>query len=65
MPGFDYRLTDGEVAAVVTFVRNSWGNQAPAVSADQVAKVRKEVGRSRRRRARTRWLTLFQSRPTT
>ncbi|OZI67225.1 cytochrome c [Bordetella genomosp. 11] len=44
MPGFDYRLTDAEVAAVVTFVRNSWGNQAPAVSADQVAKVRKEVG---------------------
>ncbi|AOB30194.1 alcohol dehydrogenase [Bordetella sp. H567] len=44
MPGFDYRLSDGEVAAVVTFVRNSWGNQASAVTADQVAKVRKEVG---------------------
>jgi mono/diheme cytochrome c family protein len=44
MPGFDYRLTDGEVAAVVTFVRNSWGNQATAITADQVAKVRKEVG---------------------
>ncbi|HTJ99109.1 MAG TPA: cytochrome c [Bordetella sp.] len=44
MPGFDYRLTDQEVADVVTFVRNSWGNQAPAVTARQVATVRKDVG---------------------
>lgn len=44
MPGFDWRLTDKEVADVVTFVRNSWGNQAGAVSASDVAKVRKNVG---------------------
>ncbi|ARP86716.1 c-type cytochrome [Bordetella genomosp. 9] len=44
MPGFDYRLTDKEVADVVTFVRNSWGNKAPAVTAEQVAKIRKDVG---------------------
>jgi mono/diheme cytochrome c family protein len=44
MPGFDYRLTDTEVADVVTFVRNSWGNKAGAVTADQVAKIRKDVG---------------------
>ena len=33
-----------EVAAVVSFVRSSWGNQAGAVSASDVAKVRKETG---------------------
>ena len=32
MPGFDWRMTDKEVAAVVSFVRSSWGNQAGAVS---------------------------------
>ncbi|CAB3700118.1 MULTISPECIES: c-type cytochrome [Achromobacter] len=44
MPGFDWRMTDKEVADVVTFVRSSWGNKAAAVSAADVAKVRKEVG---------------------
>jgi hypothetical protein len=31
------------VADLVTFIRNGWGNQAPAVSADQVAKLRKDL----------------------
>lgn len=44
MPGFDDRLTDQDVADVLTFVRSSWGNKAPAVTAAQVAKVRKDVG---------------------
>ncbi len=44
MPAFDWRLTDKEVASVLTFVRSNWGNKAPAVTADQVAKVREEVG---------------------
>ncbi|MCD0502977.1 c-type cytochrome [Bordetella petrii] len=44
MPGFDWRLTDQEVASVVSFVRSSWGNQAGAVTAADVAKVRKDVG---------------------
>ncbi|MDQ2185082.1 cytochrome c [Alcaligenaceae bacterium A4P071] len=44
MPGFDWRLTDKEVADVVSFVRTSWGNNAAAVSASDVAKVRKDVG---------------------
>jgi len=43
MPGFDERLTDKEVAAVVTFIRQGWGNQAGAVSASDVAKVRKAL----------------------
>ena len=44
MPAFDWRLTDQEVADIATFVRSSWGNKAPAVTADQVAKARKEIG---------------------
>ena len=43
MPGFAARMTDAEVADVVTFIRSSWGNKAPAVTASQVADIRKEV----------------------
>jgi len=31
------------VAAVATYVRNEWGNAAPAVTADQVAKLRDKL----------------------
>ncbi len=44
MPGFDDRLTNQDVADVLTFVRSSWGNKAPAVTAEQVAKIRKDSG---------------------
>lgn len=37
MPSFAWKLTDEEVAAVATYVRNSFGNEAPAVSAGDVA----------------------------
>lgn len=43
MPGFAWRLSDQETAQVVSFVRQSWGNNAPAASAAQVATVRKLV----------------------
>ncbi|MBB5391862.1 MULTISPECIES: cytochrome c [unclassified Herbaspirillum] len=43
MPAFGSRLSDQEVAEIVTFIRNSWGNSAGAVSASDVAKVRKEL----------------------
>lgn len=43
MPDFAWRLSDQEVADLVTFVRNSWGNQAPPVKAEQVEKLRKEL----------------------
>ncbi len=33
-------LSDQEVADVITYVRSSFGNNSPAVTADQVAKVR-------------------------
>ena len=43
MPDFGKRLGDREVADVLTFVRGSWGNQAPAVSQEEVARLRKAL----------------------
>lgn len=43
MPAFKERLSDAEVADVLSFVRRSWGNQAPAVTPAMVAKVRKAL----------------------
>ena len=43
MPGFGWRLTDDDVAGLLSFVRTSWGNQAGPVSPAQVAKVRKAL----------------------
>ena len=40
MQGYDWRLNDEEVAALATFVRQGWHNQASEVSADAVAAVR-------------------------
>ncbi len=37
--------TDEQVAAVLTFIRNSFGNQASAVTPEQVAALRGEVGK--------------------
>ncbi|MBO1078743.1 cytochrome c [Roseomonas haemaphysalidis] len=44
MPAFHWRMTDQQVADVSTYIRNSWGNAAPAVTVDQVRKVREELG---------------------
>ncbi|MDF7674571.1 cytochrome c [Acetobacteraceae bacterium ESL0709] len=43
MPSFAHRLSDQEVADVVTFIRTSWGNKGAAVSADEVAKLRAKI----------------------
>jgi len=43
MPGFKSRLSDDEVAQLATFIRQGWSNKASAVTADQVAKVRKTL----------------------
>jgi mono/diheme cytochrome c family protein/glucose/arabinose dehydrogenase len=40
MMGFGPLLNDQELAGVLTYVRNSFGNQAPAVKPETVAKVR-------------------------
>ncbi|HEX5184273.1 MAG TPA: cytochrome c [Allosphingosinicella sp.] len=47
MPAFAWKLSDGEIASVATFVRNSWGNQAPPVHASKVAKLRRKYGGQR------------------
>jgi mono/diheme cytochrome c family protein len=43
MPDFGWRLSDAEVADVLSFVRTSWGNHAAAVRRDEVAHVRKAI----------------------
>ena len=37
-------LSDADLAAVLTYVRQSWGNQAGAVTADEVQAVRAAIG---------------------
>jgi len=37
MPSFAWKLSDEQVAAVSTYLRNSWGNAATPVKADEVA----------------------------
>ena len=41
MPAFAWRLSDQEVADVVSFVRGSWGNKGAPVKASDVADLRK------------------------
>jgi mono/diheme cytochrome c family protein len=43
MPPFAWPLKDDQVASVLTFIRNSWGNAASAVAARDVASVRAEA----------------------
>jgi len=40
MPAFGGQMTDQEIADVSTYIRNSWGNAAPQVSAGQVSAAR-------------------------
>ena len=41
MPAYAKQLSDQEVADVVNYIRNSWGNAAPLVTPAQVAKARR------------------------
>jgi alcohol dehydrogenase (quinone), cytochrome c subunit len=43
MPQFRAQYSDREIADVVTFIRNGWGNQAPTVAVADVAKLRKST----------------------
>lgn len=43
MTPFEGMLKDDEVAAVITYVRNSFGNKAPAVKAEKVKAVRASI----------------------
>jgi mono/diheme cytochrome c family protein len=48
MPAYAGKLSDQDIADVATYIRNAWGNAAPAVSADEVAKARNKAhGKSR------------------
>lgn len=40
MPPFAEMLSNEEIAAIATFIRNSWGNAYPLVTADAVAALR-------------------------
>jgi mono/diheme cytochrome c family protein len=40
MPAFAWVLDDNAVAAVLTYIRGSWGNAAPPVSASEAANAR-------------------------
>jgi mono/diheme cytochrome c family protein len=40
MPAFADKLTDSELAHVLTFIRNAWGNAAEPVTAHDVSAVR-------------------------
>lgn len=43
MPDFGWRLTDRQIAEVLTFIRSSWGNDASPVSPREVAELRGRV----------------------
>ena len=43
MPSFAWKFDDAEIAAVLTYARNSWGSSAPAVTADQVKSARAAI----------------------
>jgi mono/diheme cytochrome c family protein len=43
MPAFGWRLSDEELADVLSFVRGNWGNHAPEVRSDEVGRVRKAL----------------------
>jgi len=46
MPAFDWRLGDAQVAAVLTYIRNNWGNAAGSVSASAVTSQRGALAKS-------------------
>lgn len=47
MPDFGWRLSDAEVADILSFVRSNWGNHAAAISRDEVGRVRKNLTRQK------------------
>lgn len=46
MPAFDWRLNDAQVAAVLTYIRNNWGNAAAAIPASTIASQRMSLVQS-------------------
>jgi mono/diheme cytochrome c family protein len=46
MPSFAWKLSDDQAAAVLTYIRNSWGASAPSVDASHVAQGRAHASRA-------------------
>ncbi len=44
MPAMGAALPDDDLAAVLTYIRQSWGNKASEITPEQVKKVRSEMG---------------------
>jgi mono/diheme cytochrome c family protein len=45
MPSYGWQLNDSQVAAVLTYIRNSWGGAAPTVSPDDVSRLRASLAK--------------------
>jgi mono/diheme cytochrome c family protein len=43
MPSLAWKLSNAQAADILTYVRNNWGNHAPAVSAETVGRLRSEL----------------------
>ena len=43
MTPFEHMLNDQEIASVLTFVRNSFGNKASPIETEEVARIRQEA----------------------
>ncbi len=43
MPAYGWQLNNEQIAAVTTYIRNSWGNAAPSIDAGEVHKARQEL----------------------
>jgi mono/diheme cytochrome c family protein len=43
MPPFGHKLDDKQIAAVASYIRNSWGNHFGAIKPEQVAQIRREL----------------------
>ena len=47
MPSWKDKLDDGQVAAVVTYIRQAWSNKAPGVTTGMVSEIRKKAVRKK------------------
>jgi mono/diheme cytochrome c family protein len=44
MPSFAWKLDDKQIADMLTYIRNSWGNKASPVDEAKVGKLRETLG---------------------
>jgi mono/diheme cytochrome c family protein len=46
MPSLAWKLSDRQIADVITYIRNDWGNAAAAVETDSVQHLRESLAQS-------------------